>query len=379
MKRYLSIDILRAVAILLMVQIHFVDDLSTTSASPPWLYAISCRLGEWPAPLFALLMGLSFSLWTRKEESLGRADREITKIAVRRGIFLFVLGIVFNFLVWLPEGTFNWDILTLLGVSMVVLALVRKLPPAVLVIICLMVLLISPPLRTVGDYGAYWEQGYYTYDFTFRDVIFGFFVNGYFPLLPWIIFPLMGYIVGEVAFRPRGSDARADWRLAAAGLGLMALSIVDVAVGGQAPYLFAKHYATGFALYPASTEYIFGMLGLSLLCLALLRHWIDRNERITGAGRVLTFFRRYSYLALTVYVAHLALHLWPLWLYGVWMGQEDPTYYWRQAMSTPMALGLAVAFVVLFYFVLILLERYKKLTLEWWMRWSCEWRWTRAV
>ena len=67
--------------------------------------------------------------------------------------------------------------------------------------------------------------------------------------------------------------------------------------------------------------------------------------------------------------------MWPLWLYGVWMGKEDPTYYWRQAMSTPMALGLAVAFVVLFYFVLILLERWKKMSIEWWMRWLCEWRW----
>jgi uncharacterized membrane protein len=375
MKRYLSIDILRAVAILLMVQVHFVDNLSTMAASPSWLYGVSCGLGLWPAPLFALLSGLSFSLWTRKEESLGRSGGEITKIALRRGVFLFALGIVFNVVVWLPEGTFNWDILTLLGASMAVLALVRKLPPMVLVTVCLMVLLISPPLRVVGDYGAYWEEGYYTYDFTLRDVVGGFFVNGYFPLLPWIIFPLAGHVIGEVAFRRRESSAQPDWRLAAAGIGLMAIAALDVALGAQSPDLIAKHYATGFTLYPASTEYILGMLGFSLLCLALLHRWVDRNERITGTGLVLTFFRRYSYLALTAYIVHLAVHLWPLWLYGVWRGQEDPTYYWRQATSTPVALGLAVAFVVLFYFVLIFLERKKKLSVEWWMRWLCEWRW----
>ena len=50
MKRYLSIDILRAVAILLMVQTHFVDDLSSKAASPSWLYDVSCWLGLWPAP-----------------------------------------------------------------------------------------------------------------------------------------------------------------------------------------------------------------------------------------------------------------------------------------------------------------------------------------
>ena len=174
----------------------------------------------WPlaGALFALLLGLSFSLWTRKEESLGRSDGQITKIAVRRGIFLFVLGIALNFLVWLPEGTFNWDILTLLGASLAVLALARKLPPALLVTLCLMVLLFSPPLRTVGDYGAYWEEGYYSYDFTLRDVVCGFFFNGYFPLLPWIIFPLAGHVIGETAFGRRSprmpgiSPAKAGWR-----------------------------------------------------------------------------------------------------------------------------------------------------------------------
>ncbi len=242
----------------------------------------------------------------------------------------------------------------------------------------------------MGDYSAYWEDGNYIYDFTFGDVVCGFFFNGYFPLLPWIIFPLAGHVIGEVAFRPRENSAQPDWRLAVAGIGLMALWAIDIAVGGQLPHVIAKNYATGVTMYPASTEYILGMLGYSLLCLAILRRWIDRptravagpasagegrNERMTGAGPVFTFLRRYSYFALTVYVAHLALHLWPLWLYGVGMGKEDPTYYWRQAMGTPMALGLAAAFVVLFYFVLILLERRKKMSIEWWMRWLCEGRW----
>jgi uncharacterized membrane protein len=375
MKRYPSIDILRAIAILLMVQIHFVDNLSSKSASPTWLYDISCALGVWPAPLFALLSGLSFSLWTRKEESLGRSDTEITKIAIRRGVFLFVLGIAFNFIVWLPEDTFNWDILTLLGVSMAVLALVRKLPPSVLIFICLMVLLISPPLRTVGDYSAYWEEGFYHYDFTVRDVVGGFLVNGYFPLLPWIIFPLAGHTVGEAAFGHRAGSARPVPGLAAAGISLLLLSAIGVAVGAKAPYLIAKYYTTGFTMYPATTNYILGMLGLTLLCLAVLHRWIDRDERVTGDGAVLAFFRRYGYFALTVYILHHMVHLWPLWLYAVFTGKEDPTAYWRNATSTPVALALTAAFIVLCYFGLILLERHKKLSVEWWMRWLCEGRW----
>ena len=141
MKRYLSIDILRAVAILLMVQTHFVTNLSPRAASTSWLYDASCWFGLLPAPLFTLLSGLSFSLWMRKQEARAEATRRSPRSPCGEA-FLFGAGIAFNVLIWLPEGTFNWDILTLIGASLVVLAAARKLPPPVLIAICVAVLLL---------------------------------------------------------------------------------------------------------------------------------------------------------------------------------------------------------------------------------------------
>jgi uncharacterized membrane protein len=372
MKRYFSVDVLRAVAILLMIQVHFAENLSADTGSWPRLYAFSTLLGRWPAPLFTLLSGLSVSLWLRKQRDLGRSEEQIDKYLIRRGLFLFGLGMAFAFFVWFPEQTFNWDILPLLGAATLILAAARRAPPAVLAGICLLVLLASPPLRQLSQYASYWDGNEYVYDFTLKQVLLGFFLNGYFPLLPWIVFPVAGYVLGETVLDERRQGAWLRWRLPALGGGLMALGGFGLAVHPTAPRWMANCYATGLSFYPASTTYILGILGFSMLCWWLLYWGLDRNPRITGDGPVLTFFRRYSTFALTAYIVHHMAHLWPLWLYAVWRGKLKPTYYEGEAMDTLTALLLAAAFIAVFYAVLALLDRHRKYSLESWMRWVCE-------
>jgi uncharacterized membrane protein len=375
MQRYLSIDILRGLAIILMIQVHFVDDLSSRELSSGWLYDASMLLGSLPAPFFTIVFGLSFGLWVRKQEFLGRQDREITIMSLRRGLFLFALGIVFNFCIWLPEDTFDWDILTLIGTSFLFLALARKLPAPVLVLICVIVILVSPMLRVVGGYPAYWKNGYYDYDFTFRDIIFGFTANGYFPVFPWIIFPIMGFVGGDLIFQKRTSSQSRFWYLGVVGISLLALSGISVASGTTLPASIARHHADRPTEFPATTSYILAMLGFATLALVLLNRWVDQNEKIKGDGPFLVFLRRYSYFSLSVYVLHHMVILWPLWIYGVWTGHRDePTFFWRNALSTPMAFTLAIVFIIACYFVLLLLENNKKYSLESFMRWVCEYR-----
>jgi uncharacterized membrane protein len=372
MRRYLSIDILRGVAIILMIQVHFVENLSPRESPSGWLYDSSILLGSFPAPFFTFVFGLSYALWVRKQESLRRRDEDITKVALRRGLFLFAVGIAFNFFVWLPEETFNWDILTLIGTSFLFLAFARKLPAPVLALICVMVLLASPLLRVVGDFSAYWQDDAYTYDFTLRDVLFGFVANGYFPVFPWIIFPIAGFVSGDLVFR-RGESPDSKLRgLCVLGVIFLALSGLGVAVGSSLPTLISQHYANGPTEFPASTEYVLAMLGFTILGLVLLHRWVDRKDNVAGNGRLIIILGRFSSFSLTVYVFHQMVILWPLWIYGAWTDAEDPTVFWRRAMSTPMAIALATAFIVACYFVLGILENYKKYSLESLMRWICD-------
>ncbi len=372
MKRYLSIDILRGLAIILMIQVHFVENLSPRESSSAVLYDISMRLGSFSAPFFSFVSGLSYFLWVRKQESLRCKDKEITRITLRRGLFLFGLGIAFNFCIWLPQDTFNWDILTLIGTSLLFLAYARKLPAPVLPLICVVIVLVSPVLRTVGEYSSYWEDLVYVYDFTFHDIIWGFAANGYFPVFPWIIFPIMGFFSGDLVFRKRRQPDFARWRLGASGLGLIGLSGIDIAFGSKLPFWIGRYYATGDSEYPASTEHVLGMLGFILLSLVLLHAWMDQKEDVPSEGGLIGEINRFSYFSLSIYVFHHMVMLWPLWIYGAWTNPDDSTIYWREAMTTPMAFTLAVIFLVVCHYVLIFLERYKKYSLESLMRRICE-------
>jgi uncharacterized membrane protein len=371
-QRLYSVDILRAVAILLMIQVHFVGNLSSMPSSGSLLFTLSAWLGIWPAPLFTMLVGLSYSLWLEKQRALGAAADRIVKFSVRRGLFLFGAGIAFAVFIWLPEDTFNWDILTLIGISLLILAAARKLPVVVLLTICLMVLLLAPPLRQVSDFAAYWNADEYTYDFTMTEVVLGFLLNGYFPLLPWIIFPIAGYSIGETFFRQDRCSRFPAAKLPVIGGALLALAAALFMMQRLAPAPIAKFYLTKATFYPASTTYVIGMLGLSILALGLLHLWLDCRERFAGNGSILRFLQRYSTFAFTAYIVHHMAHLWPLWLYGVWKGKEDPTFYWRQAMSVPLAFSLALVFIIAFSFVLLFLERRKKWSFEALMRWVCE-------
>ena len=363
MPRFPSVDLVRGAAIALMVLVHFVDNLSPRDDSSSKLYDACYYLGALPAPLFAFVSGFSFSLWVRAQRAEGRSERAITRTALRRGAFLFAAGLLFNFCIWLPEETFNWDILTLLGASLILLAFARHLEPPVLTVIAVLIVLLSPALRAVGDFPAYWEDDAFTYDHTPRDLIFGFVANGYFPLFPWLLFPLAGYIAGELD----PGRIRAKWKMPAVGAGLIAIAAGAIAWDKVAPGLLARAYADGYTEFPASTPYLLGMLGFCLLSLGCSRSWFDGRE----PGFAVRHLHRFSRFSLTIYVVHHAAHLWPLWLYGALKNSSDVTAFWRNAINTSLAVGLAVAFLILTAIALRWSDRWKKYSLESLMRRLC--------
>jgi uncharacterized membrane protein len=371
-----------------MIQVHFTQNLSANASSSPLLYSVSVTLGVLPAPLFAFLSGVSLPLSIAKQRAQGRTEEEITRGGLRRAMFLFGTGIAFACLVWLPRDVFDWDILTLLGASTALLILLRRVPAAALLGACIVAGFASPFLRQLSDYSSHWQKNEYFSDLTLRQVSLGFLLNGYFPLLPWIVFPAVGYVVGA-ALQRRREDESCPVEMALLGIGLLAIAGIAAVLSGRAPpWLpepysrsadladvtpwWREHYATGLTMYPASTPYVLATLGFSLLSLALLHRWIDQAGGLSKDSALATFFRRYSYFALTAYLVHHAVHLWPLWAYAIWKGKTDPEYFEGSAMDTPLALLLALAFIVAFYFVAIALEHRRRYSFEGFMRWICE-------
>ncbi|GIW80675.1 MAG: hypothetical protein KatS3mg105_2482 [Gemmatales bacterium] len=368
--RYLSLDLLRGIAVILMIQVHFVDNLSRHDDSTACVDFISeTILGTISAPLFTFVSGISYYLWLRKQDQADQSDQAITKKSILRGCFLFVAGLVFNFLLWLPEGVFNWDILTLIGSALVILAFGRRLPLSILALAGVMILLLSPPLRIVGDYAAYWyEEQSYSYDFTIRDIAFGFVANGFFPLFPWLIFPISGFIVGALVFE--STSAYTGWSLLVAAAGLMAIAALGIALAPGSPHAVGRLFASGYSMYPPTTEYIAGTLGLSLAAFVLLHRFVDGRADVLGTLLPVRILQRFGMYSLTLYVLHQMMHLWPLWAYG-WLSGHEATFFWRRALGTPTALGLALVCLVGCYAAASFLDQHRQLALESLMRKIC--------
>ena len=361
--RLKSIDLVRCTAIVVMVVVHFVENLS----------GVVPTISGFGAPWFALLSGLSYRLWLDAQHARGVDDALITLRAVRRGLFLFGAGFVFNVVVWMPADTFNWDVLTFLGVGYLALEWARRVRPSVVACACGVIFALSPAARVAIDYESFWSSGSYDPDFTLSDVLSGFFAAGYFPLFPWLCYPLLGFLVAGELFAASATRRRSWVWCAGLGAVLLAASLGALALRGLVPALtsgVAGLWLGGWTNYPATPEFVCGTLGVALLYFALAQRWLDapgakpwpRLEAVTGL---------YSRHAFTLYVLHHVVHLWPLWWLAHSRGEET-TAYWQKALDAGPAFALSLVFLALCGPLLAWMERRRVRGIESFMRWVCD-------
>lgn len=208
--RLASVDVLRAIAIVLMTVVHFVENLAGSWDVVDGIFLGASRYWWLPtgfaAPMFTFLSGASYRLWADAQRARGRTDAELTKITLRRGLFLILLGFAFNVLVWMPEDVFNWDILALIGIATLALDVARRVPAAVPLTACGLLVALAPPLRVLADYHTAWCSGFFEYDFVLGDEVRGCLVNGYFSVFPWLALPLAGFVAAPLLYGGVSAD-----------------------------------------------------------------------------------------------------------------------------------------------------------------------------
>lgn len=360
--RYLSIDILRTIAIILMVMVHFMENLSGVTNWSPTGFG---------APFFAFLSGVSYSLWLRGKDNKRRSEEEISKITIRRGLFLIGIGFAFNFLVWFPEDLFNWDVLTYIGSAILVLNCIRRAPPPIALIIASFLCILSPIFQKAVGYEEYWADGYFQVDWTWTDLAIGYLFTGYFPLVPWLALPIIGFTIGNYMLDSQQLRRAETKKVAMVGLGFISTSVLLVALHAYVPSPLIFDPSDAWRMFPPSLAYLSGTIGMTLFCLATLHRWLDHNERLDKTNGIFTFTETMSRHSLTIYILHHVVHLWPLWIYGIWMGQE-PTYYWGKAMSLQYSVPLVFVFVIFCYVFLRMMDRKGWHGVEYWMRRLCD-------
>lgn len=358
-----------------MVLVHFVENLSShygTSGAGPMsrehLWWLPVGLA---APIFTLLAGVSYYSWLTMQRDKGIDDCTISKRTVRRGLFLFGLGFAFNVFIWLPEDTFNWDILTFIGSALIFLNIIRKIPTEVLIFGILLVMVLSPAVQIISDYYAFWINGYFEHDLTLSDVLLGYVATGYFPLFPWLIFPTVGFVIAPTFLQPVSMTSRDQKHsrlllVPCLSIGCIAASLLLQQLTFLPTFIYQR------TMFPASTSYLLRAIGLSTLSLCVLYFVIDkkRNEKTYSRTyrKLIHSFGVISKHSLSIYLLHHAIHLWPLWMYGL-LTAGEPTAHWQKLTPVFLSTALALLFCAVCVPAFLIIDKYRVPTVESVMRW----------
>lgn len=204
--RILSLDLARGFTVMFIAPVHTMMLFSKPSQHESWLGGILRFISEGPgAQLFMLLMGISFALSAKKD----------TKVVLKRAFLIFILGYLLNFLKFglpflfrlLPDELLKWlevgydrngfiqlvgtgDILQLAGMILVVLLMVYRLFPYrfTYFLIAIAACFISPMLWDLKSDNLLFNS--------ILQLFGGQPPKVFFPLFPWLVYPMFGMYVG---------------------------------------------------------------------------------------------------------------------------------------------------------------------------------------
>lgn len=187
-------DLLKGVAIVLMIQVHLTELFARQDIFDSLAGRISLFLGGPPAaPVFMAVMGYYVAISKK-------SARQMTIRGVKLILLGFALniGLNFNLLIHIYTGIlqigaweyiFGVDILFLAGLSIIILALMKKffgLKPVPFIFTLAIVLFVQFILQKVIRAST---QNYFIAFFYGEGAWWS-----YFPLFPWLVYPVTGYL-----------------------------------------------------------------------------------------------------------------------------------------------------------------------------------------
>lgn len=191
--RLWEIDLMRGIAIILMIFFHFFYDLNHFSITNMKLYSgLMVYIAYVTASVFVFLAGISLSIsYSKSQNKL--LKKEIRLKFLWRGGKIFLLGLIITFISWIyiPERFVIFGILHCIGISIILSIPFIRLKITNLIIGFLLI-----------SIGVYLK----TLTFNFNWLIpFGFlphkfFTIDYFPLLPWFGVIMVGMAVGNFIY-----------------------------------------------------------------------------------------------------------------------------------------------------------------------------------
>lgn len=325
--RLANIDALRGFVMVLMLLDHlretwFInypvsDPIDATTVIP--VIGFARFAVSFCAPIFVALTGLGVYLF-----SINHTVEETTSYLLKRGFLLIAIELLYlSPLYWgiVPQPTLWLQVIWCIGVCMILLALLMRLPRAALIasglaLVCLHNLL--DPIRLAQGDGLFplWAILHQ------RDIIdlpFGFVAKTTYPLLPWIGVISLGFGIGNW-FRPDVAPETRKRNLLLLGSGLIAAFVVLRLLNsyGDKPWVFVQGDPVRTLLsfisltkYPPSLLFLLPTLGGGALLLVLFEKMSASRliDALAVFGAAPMFFYLLHLTVLRV-LYHGALAIW---------------------------------------------------------------------
>ncbi len=186
--RIWELDALRGVCILCVIVVHFLFDLSFFGGLDLTLPAWYVFLQEYGGAIFVVLSGVCVTLGSK---------------SVRRGLIVFACGMLITAVTYGmyrlgmsgADVVVKFGVLHLLGVCMLVYPAFKKLPPAMLTVLGLVIAITGYAIRGV----VVPQRWLFPLGLTYE----GFTSSDYFPLFPQLGYFLIGAAIGKTAYREK--------------------------------------------------------------------------------------------------------------------------------------------------------------------------------
>lgn len=328
-RRYIELDVVRAVALIGVCVVNFHGYLIIDGAKYPPTTFVERIFDPWDGPLatrfaatFVVVAGMGITLLTRRSRASGdrRAISADRWTLIRRGVLLYTFGFFLN---WVWSGT----ILFFYGAFFAAGAVLLTLRSRWLVAIGTGTALAAAGIQwwalnqqSNGHDASWLLSADAATNRSPRDLLLDTFVRGTHPLLPWLVFLCMGMVLGRVM--PFSTQRRTE--LAAAGAACLALGYLARDSVAWHPTL-ASTAPVGRGMF-----YTLTTVGSSLLAVSLVG-WL---AHATAHSRVTLALAAAGRTTLTLYVGHVLVYN----LLVHWLG-------WVQ----PGALGTALLFAAIYW------------------------------
>jgi uncharacterized membrane protein len=325
--RVQSLDFLKGLVIVIMALDHVRDyfhrdifyfDPTDIDQTNGWLF-FTRFITHFCAPVFVLLAGTSAFF---VHQRIG--DSELSKWLIKRGLWLVFAEIVIITFGWRFLFNFNsiiFQVIWLLGISMIFLAIFAHIPKKIMIPVCLIVIFGHNSLDgfTGGQFSDLWTLLHVRGPIQLSENVS---IISAYPLIPWIFVMPLGYHLGSL-YKPDYDPTARRRLLIKIGLSAVvlffAIRMLNV-YGNMTPWSnyddFVKTVISFFNItkYPPSLLYLLITLGPSLILLAWAEHFRGSIYNIMVLfGKVPMFF----------YIVHIYyIHL--LAVFAVYLTGYDP-------------------------------------------------------